>query len=257
MVNDFIDGNKFKELADFYLDEDKQWVSKEDLVHPNVIFVKTDYLNMFIEKIFPLINNKFKLITHNSDISTPAPWLNILEHEKIIHWYGMNANINHKKFTSIPIGVANDKWDHGNKKLLTKVINKNITKDKLVYSNFDITTSKSRYFIDLVMGGMDFVDYEKNRLSQEEYWDTMSKYKYVISPPGNSIDCHRIWEAIYLGVIPIISSHVAMEKFHDLPILVVEDWLDLSVEYLEEQYTIIKSKNKNKAYFEYYRKLIK
>jgi hypothetical protein len=30
------------------------------------------------------------------------------------------------------------------------------------------------------------------------------RYKYVICPRGNGIDTHRVWEALYLGVVPVV-----------------------------------------------------
>ena len=36
------------------------------------------------------------------------------------------------------------------------------------------------------------------------YRQLLLRSKYVLSPPGNGPDCHRTWESIYLGAIPIV-----------------------------------------------------
>ena len=41
----------------------------------------------------------------------------------------------------------------------------------------------------------------------------LSSYKFALSPEGNGIDCHRTWECLYLGVIPIVKKSVALSFF--------------------------------------------
>jgi hypothetical protein len=48
--------------------------------------------------------------------------------------------------------------------------------------------------------------------------------KFVLSPPGNGPDCHRTWEAIYSGAIPIVKRDFWPFKTLSLPVLVVNDW---------------------------------
>lgn len=253
-INDlnYIDGNKFKKLANLYIDEEKPYVNQEELVNPGIIFVKGDWVELFKSKILPHIHNKFKLITHNADTANPLPHLDLLNDERLIHWYGMNANIEHIKFTPIPIGVANDKWSHGNKKLLHSIKQKNNKKNKLVYCNFDFNTNPYRYKIYEQVKNKTFIDFDFEKRTQEDYWNILSQYKFVISPPGNSVDCHRVWESIYLGVVPIVEKHVAMKSFYDLPILFIDDWSLLK----ENMLKIPKTENYKKVCFSSYKKAI-
>jgi hypothetical protein len=73
------------------------------------------------------------------------------------------------------------------------------------------------------------VDIQSNSLDQEGYWRTLASYKYVISPPGNSIDCHRIWESLYLGTIPICLTDIALKSFEDLPIIFIDTFSKTSL----------------------------
>ena len=52
----------------------------------------------------------------------------------------------------------------------------------------------------------------------------LSKYKFILSPPGAGIDCHRTWEALYCGTIPIVISSSINELYEDLPVLTVSSW---------------------------------
>jgi len=54
----------------------------------------------------------------------------------------------------------------------------------------------------------------------------MRKTMFVPSPAGNGIDCHRTWEALYLGALPVI---LRSEYFgeSDWPVLVIDSWSEL------------------------------
>lgn len=51
----------------------------------------------------------------------------------------------------------------------------------------------------------------------------MRKTLFVPSPAGNGLDCHRTWEAMYLGAVPVV-----LEKDFcgdvSWPVLVVPSW---------------------------------
>jgi hypothetical protein len=55
---------------------------------------------------------------------------------------------------------------------------------------------------------------------------------FVVSPEGVGLDCHRTWEAILLGCIPIVKRNALSSLFSDLPVIVVDDWAQVSRELL-------------------------
>ena len=64
----------------------------------------------------------------------------------------------------------------------------------------------------------------------------------MISPHGNGLDCHRTWEALCLGCIPIVKkSGICEDLFYKLPVLIVDNWKDVKVELLKR--TIDKFRN--------------
>jgi hypothetical protein len=255
VTKNIISGNIFKSLASEYIDESKPQLNL--LRKPKYIFLYTDYLNIFKTKVLPQINYSFNLITHNADKPITEEYLDVLNDSKIIKWYGMNCNIKHDKLQPIPIGIANEKWPHGNKKTLLSVANTSIEKTKLVYSNFNISTNTSkRSDVFNIIKEKAFIDIDTETHSYQEYLIKLKSYKYTISPPGNSVDCHRIWESVYLGVIPIVEKHIALETWYDLPILFVNSFNELNEQMLNEQYETIITKSKEKAYTEFYTKLM-
>jgi hypothetical protein len=83
----------------------------------------------------------------------------------------------------------------------------------------------------------------------------MTKYKYVISPMGQGMDCHRTWEAIILGCIPIVKTSPLDTLFNGLPILIVKNWSDITQDLLDS-YTPDYS-NIDKITFEYWKNKLK
>jgi hypothetical protein len=69
------------------------------------------------------------------------------------------------------------------------------------------------------------------------YFETLPNYKFVISPEGNGIDCHRHYEALMAGCIPIIEDNeIIKEKYKGCPILYTKDYSEITKEYLKEKY---------------------
>ena len=72
-------------------------------------------------------------------------------------------------------------------------------------------------------------------LPVERFYQAMRAHSYVLSPPGAGPDCHRHWEAIGLGCIPIVLQSRATDLLKGLPCLRVQDWGDISEDTLALQ----------------------
>ena len=62
-----------------------------------------------------------------------------------------------------------------------------------------------------------------NFTSRTELWQEMINFTFILSPAGVGLDCHRTWEALCLGCIPIICIPEFRKMFEDLPVLVVDN----------------------------------
>jgi hypothetical protein len=65
-------------------------------------------------------------------------------------------------------------------------------------------------------------------------WKNMTQFAFVLSPFGNGLDCHRTWEALLCGCIPIVRTNVFKKLFEELPVLMVEKWEDVTFELLKQ-----------------------
>jgi len=67
----------------------------------------------------------------------------------------------------------------------------------------------------------------RDRLTPQEYRDQVRRTKFVLSPPGRGFDCHRTWEAIYLGAVPVVlEGSLALGLLINLPIHSVNSYSD-------------------------------
>jgi hypothetical protein len=77
-------------------------------------------------------------------------------------------------------------------------------------------------------------------IDSNTYFETLTNYKFVISPEGNGIDCHRHYEALIAGCIPIIEENeLIKEKYKGCPVLYTKDYSEITKQYLEEKYKIM------------------
>lgn len=269
-MNNFISGDNISSLCDISIFE-KSYLIK---YHPcgktskklllvstkvgnninnfRIFCVKTDYLNYFKQEVLPKLKRKIILVTHFSDYTVGTDPV-LLNHPLIEKWYGQNM-IKSIKTMGIPIGLENKCWKGWTYEICHN--NYNNTKSNLLYLNFSLKTNKRRPSIMNLFLKKGY-KFEKN-LPWELYIKKLSTYKYCISPPGNGIDCHRIWEAIYVGCVPIVEKHpILYDNFNELPIMFVNNYNNITNKYLEDEYHKFKDKNLDKSKFDYWKNILK
>jgi hypothetical protein len=81
----------------------------------------------------------------------------------------------------------------------------------------------------------------KKKLNSHTLHKLMRKTLFVPSPAGNGLDCHRTWEALYLGCVPVV---LAKDFCGDpsWPVLVVQNWNELTTKPQDELIEIYNSK---------------
>ena len=64
-------------------------------------------------------------------------------------------------------------------------------------------------------------------ITPRKYRKLLLRSKYVLSPPGNGPDCHRTWEALYLGATPVVHSAYWPFRDYDIPVITLNSWPEL------------------------------
>ena len=239
----YVTGMGFRNRCHLIFDEFYQGNESDIFEDGQVVFIKTDFVPVFFERIMPSIKYNVKIVTHNSALGINENYIDFLNHPQVLSWYAQNANFFHEKLSSIPLGLANSRWEHGNISELIKITEEKNIKNHLLYMNFDISTNidKRKIVFDM-FHDKPFV-LKAERKSFKGYLEDLSVSKYALSPAGAGIDCHRIWECIAVGTIPIVENCHNISFYKNLPILIIEDWNNVTEDFLNSQYDNIKDKS--------------
>jgi len=242
---DWIQGDKFKEIADFCYtpvtrapdDYDKS-VNTLDfsmLRENNIIYTHTMYVKQLFEILSLLqLSLPLVIITHNSDINIDKTFI---PPDNVIKWYTQNVNVVSSRIESIPIGVENNRRSpHLHKKeLMEAKLRIPRRRKNLVYMNHNIKTNpKERIIPYNILERKSWVtsERERNGIRFESYLDNLYRHEFVICPEGNGMDTHRTWEALYIGSIPIEKKNINNQFYTDLPICFVDSWDQVTEEFL-------------------------
>lgn len=201
----------------------------------SIIFVYSDLLELFFISVLPAINHPFVLISHNSDAEIDHRYRSYLDNRYLKRWYAQNLmpGFKHDKLVSIPIGLGNAQWDHGNLAEFSQIGGEKSERDILLYANFNTATNRiHREGIRRVLAEKDFSVMESGA-STSHYWKTLKRSRFVASPRGNGVDCHRTWEALYLGAVPILDREDQVACLDGLPVLGIQNWRELNKEDLD------------------------
>jgi len=254
----YVTGMGFRNRSDLIFDEHHKDTAEKITKNNQVAFVKTDLVPYFFRDIVPNLKHDIKIITHNSALGIDQRYSVFLNDPRIIRWYAQNANFDHPKLESVPLGIANRHWPHGNIEQIEEAKKQNNLKDYLVYMNFDVKTNPKKR--QKILGMFENKDYvlRGDKKPFKEYLTDLSRSKFTISPPGHGIDCHRIWESIAVGTIPIVENCHNISFHRKCPIMIVDDWSVITKEYLEYKYEFYTSSlyNSDTIFLDYWIKKI-
>jgi len=263
----FISGDTFRSFCNFIVDETHQPFDPEQVKTGDTIFVSAGFppgnLKRFFSEYHPKIKYPYILVTHNGDSNVPKDYMHYLEDDKIFAWFGQNINIGHPKFIPIPIGLENRHIGRGHYDVVVDLREKGIwnnPKKHLIYANFKVGTNvKVRKPIADIFRTKSFCYFSKTSTKPvREFLTDIYNSKFVISPHGNGLDCHRTWEALYLGAFPIVKKSTLDPLYEGLPVVIVNDWHEITQDFLYKKYKELKNKEYNwkKLDFQYWADLI-
>jgi hypothetical protein len=227
-------------------------------INPNVSYSN----NPDIEFVRKTLSRSAKLIiTHNGD--TPVWCDNVNEYPNCQYWFGQNIMCDDPRVIPLPIGLEND-YINGQpqrKMILQEKSKSNITPTKLLYLNCSISTCRADR-----QPAYDYFSTKNwctvkipNHSNYYNFCDDVLDHQFMLSPRGNGLDCHRSWEILYLNRYPVMKKYYGLQKlFEDLPVIFVDNWTDVTPEFLSNQLETIKNStyNMDKLKFSYWKSLI-
>jgi len=216
------------------------------------IYIHSAALGTFYDTILPKIQVPFVLVSGDGDTTIPNDCMftcvKILQSPYLICWYAQNCTkTDHPKLKQLPIGLdlhtltKGGHWWGSQQSLesqeqeILHIRNSAKERSNTCYANFQFLMH-TRYAQDrknaIAQVPRELVYYEPHRVPRVTTWTNMVNHKYVISPHGNGLDCHRTWEALVLGCIPIVKTSPLDLLYEGLPVLIVKEWSDVTAELL-------------------------
>jgi hypothetical protein len=115
--------------------------------------------------------------------------------------------------------------------------------DKLVMSSLRVHTDRARKPTspnrESILKSLEERNVVRNeKMDFKTFYKELPQYKFIISPEGNGIDCHRHYEALMAGCVPVVEYNEALiQKYGNCPILyTTEHYEDINEEFLERTY---------------------
>jgi len=164
--------------------------------------------------------------------------------------FAYNVQYKHPRVIALPHGVKYGRYEVDSLELVKIPNDFDFNKRELLYCNFSITNHrgyklrnkiykrlKAKNWISFAHMGA----FNKYSISQTEYYKHLLQHKFVLCPSGYGIDTYRVWEALYLKAIPVITLRDRQPPQHwnyfsDLPIFVLDDYTKISKSFLEDKY---------------------
>jgi hypothetical protein len=254
-----ISGDTFRASADVVVDSPRSLRNllkdASPLVTNRSLFIDLGFAEKtswtVFEKLAPVIRN-CQVILHNGDHGPPAALLHAFA-DMVGHVWSVNYFEDHPRIECIPIGLEN-RWLRTNGVVAdfeTESATHAPPRQTRILVSFNVCTNAEIRGAALGHLQLNTLADERRYRSPHAYHDSLRRYKFVASPPGNGADCHRTWEAIYLGTVPIVLSRYFSESFRRLPILPVDDFSDPRLRdeaFLDETYAEFQTRPRDLAY---------
>jgi hypothetical protein len=189
-----------------------------------------DNMSLFAEEVLPKITSPFSLVTTDGDASVIELIKNsggdeVLKSSFLRSWFAQNAQDSvsleksldrelreayQSKVVPLPIGLDlhTERGSGVGIRLLASLIKEAgycyARKPRILVDCCINQSSKERIDFCRTLKNVPEVMVLDKRVSQLELWRLYTQSVAVLSLPGYGLDCHRTWEALYLGAVPIV-----------------------------------------------------
>lgn len=236
----------------------------KNIAKGDVVWVKSQFVQKFYKHVLPTVTNPFVLVICDGDESFPSNSKfgkqldDFINHEMILHIFAQNCDYtgSSKKVSHFPIGLdfhtlaykpGTHRWgaraspseqEEALKGLLQQLKPTYLRKKRAFVDFQHNNTMRSTFRRDREFGEdrlsifkrlqlTGLIDYAK-KMPRLDLWTIKGEYAFSISPHGNGLDCHRTWEDLMLGCIVIVKTSSLDPLYKDLPVVIINDWSEVS-----------------------------
>ena len=248
----YITSTTLKKYSDFYLDpfaynndiEFIQTLHNFDF-SGRIVYINGDFIDHVIWKLMQC--DDMILIIHGTDRTIDdLTIMSILPCARKI--YAVNCTVSHPSVFKIPLGFPDvnvRKLPHHNKRPFDlQDYEIHTEKTGLCYMNFNLYNTDevkfqivkhTRTYCRQVFEKCSWIDKDEEKIEYKQFMEKLSKYKFALCPVGFGIDTHRFYECVAVGTRPIILSSPLNEMYSVFNPLIVNNWSEVTKEFLESQ----------------------
>lgn len=229
----YISGDAFADLAEFVYRPPKwrDMNKKRSLSEAEIIFCESHRLQELLDKYSGQLKVKV-IITGNSDYEFHEVPTNIPESVRALFLQNSFISDNKRIFT-IPIGLENFRLGvNGNPKYITFENDFGFKPNRVLFGPLSATHPVRAEVISKFDVPSRIWEMLSVRQTPRQYNQTCQRFKYVAAVRGNGVDTHRLWEALYRGLIPIVSQDSWWESIQQLypPVISISNWERSNIE---------------------------
>jgi hypothetical protein len=277
----FISGDGFRAICKYRCEEkhDGCSFSPAEVESGSLVYVQSDYLHAFA-MIAHKIPNKFIVVTHNGDLSTPdgddwhggegpmwsQHFSHLLELPNLQAWFASNChwkgwpNAKPRRLICIPIGIENRYNQIGQS---PQVYFRWMERRNRVKSTMPLLVAFSTHplkpFRASAIAALTASWITRKNLERDAWFEAVQEHHFVACPIGHGYDTHRTWEVLLSGSIPIVESTSMDSMYENLPVLIVHRWSEVTQDLLKNvshDFRLRDDLNLEKLFFGYWRDLI-
>jgi hypothetical protein len=245
----------------------------DDLRENELVWVRLSWLKSFVRQVLPRVGAKFTLVTGDSDSCVPSELLAearaILGCRGITRWYTQNydGSMPSERVSPIPIGI--DFHMLSERPIWGEQISTPAQQEQTLLSIRDglpsLENRVPKVYVDFgwqmgfglrnyrrfhplrgtsfhenrrrvvkIMRAKEAVVCQGEPLPRSHMWRERGKYRFVLSPPGTGLDCHRTWEALALGHLVLVPSSALDPLYTGLPVIPFKHWDEITPENLRK-----------------------
>jgi len=213
------------------------------------IYICSDALVRFTESVLPRLQSPFVLVTGDSDLPISpsslgeAPLRRLLQSPLLLRWYAQNCATEAEKLSPLPIGLdyhtVFERPGLWGLRQASPIAQEHQLIDVwarakpfhqrylAAYCNWTHALERGdrRQCAEMIDRSVCFI--ETPNVPRASSWARQAEFLFVVSPEGAGMDCHRTWEALALGCIPIVKRNPICRLLTDLPVMIVDDWSEV------------------------------
>ena len=218
------------------------------------VYLCTDMVPQFVREHLPRRSTPFTLVTGDSDLAVAAGPIAervldaLTSHPLLVAWYAQNRVFRHPKLQSMPIGLdyhtlsplegGGREHPWGARRVpvdqehqlvqIGRSAGPIAAKEPVAFCNWHFAIERGDRRECHRKVDPSGVCYQSDFTTRDASWRMNAGCAFTLSPAGAGLDCHRTWESLLLGSIPVVLRSPLDELFARLPAVIVDDWSEVT-----------------------------